>query len=690
MRTRFGGNFLALAFLALLLTLNLQRSIAFGQSTIFTYQGRLNDNGAPATGIYDFRFTIYDSTNSPGTVIAGPLTNSAVAVGGGLFTAQLDFGIGVFTGPDRWLQIAVRTNGGDTFNDLTPRQPFTSVPYAIFAGSASNLLGTVPASQLTGTVPLAQLPAGVVTNNNSGTVNLFGTFTGTVNATNGNVATTNFVLNNFAVNFPTNPIWQTNLITGGSNYIINTEIPDGTVVVCPYDNLPPSITNNPRYFGPWKGADYVQQAINSYAQYPNRITGVGGGKILIVGVNYCPAPLTFTNVLQIANNYSAPSSYTNSDNVTSFDLEAPALTVGALVCSVNPCIRLGGALGGGSPTTGPWVNSAITFTMKDLIVSSLDNSPTNLFEMRFGIARLYLGYNWFGYWGTLTNHQDVYGLAGLTVPTINRGIASHNLTIEIIGGGDDLYTVENNSFLGIQGVYFNPDHGTFRDNFFSFCGGSSAWTKSAWTAGATIIVGQNVNSDRVFEHNYFYGCPYTYMTSQGGDLNNYTEQAAGRDVAIGDCNVEGINNTIRVNNGYIVQIGGAGMLIGNSFAATMTGENLAWPPTMAPDAVVTIGSVTTDYRFNMDASGFTLSGGSFNGNGSGLNNLNASALTVGVLPSAQLSGAYLNTITLQNPANSFRGSFTGNGSGLTFTNAAGAAFRLVVNDTTNGLIWVPQ
>jgi len=684
MQPRFAGNLLAPAFLALLLILIPQFSTVLAQGTTFAYQGRLNDNGAPATGIYDLQFAVYDSTNSPGTVIAGPLTNSAVAVTNGLFAVQLDFGTGVFTGPDRWLQIAVRTNGGVTFTQLAPRQPLSPVPYAIFAGSASNLSGTISATQLNGTLPLAQLPAGVITNN-SGGVNLSGTF----NATGGNVATTNFVQNNFAVSFPANPVWQTNLITGASNYILNTEVPAGTVVVCPYSDLPPSITNNPSYFGPWKGTDYVQQAINSCAEYPSRIAGVGGGKILIVGINYCPAPLTFTNTVQIANGYSAPASFSNSDNITSFDLEAPAFTVGALVCTVNPCIRVGGEEP--SPQNhGRWIYSSIIFTMKNLIVSSLDNSPTNLFEMTIGIPRLYLGYNWFGYWGTLTNHQDGDSLAGLTVTAINQGIAQHNLAIEIIGGGDDLFTVENNSFLGIQGVYFNPDHGTFRDNFFSFCGGSSAWTKSAWTAGATILVGQNVNSDRVFEHNYFYGCPYTYLTSQGGDLNFYTQDAAGRDIAIGDCNVEGTHNTIRVNSGYIVQIGGSGMLIGNSYAATMTGGNLGLPPSLYPNAIITIGGPTNDYRFNMDASGFTLSSGSFNGNGSGLANLNAAALTGGALPAAQLSGVYPNTVALQNPTNSFRGSFTGNGAGLTFTNAAGAAFRLLVNNATNGFILVPQ
>src|SRR5215471_15583450 len=95
---------------------------AFAQGTAFTYQGRLNDGANPASGSYDLRFTIYDSTNQPGTVIAGPLTNSAVGVTNGLFTVTLDFGVTPFTGANRWLDIGVRTNGGATFAALSPRQ----------------------------------------------------------------------------------------------------------------------------------------------------------------------------------------------------------------------------------------------------------------------------------------------------------------------------------------------------------------------------------------------------------------------------------------------------------------------------------------------------------------------------------------------------------------------------------------
>src|SRR5271155_3151110 len=75
---------------------------ARAQGTAFTYQGQLNAGGAPANGSYDLQFTIYNSTNSPGTVIAGPLTNFAAAVSNGLFSTVIDFG-NVFTGGSYWL-----------------------------------------------------------------------------------------------------------------------------------------------------------------------------------------------------------------------------------------------------------------------------------------------------------------------------------------------------------------------------------------------------------------------------------------------------------------------------------------------------------------------------------------------------------------------------------------------------------
>ena len=119
------------------------------QGTAFTYQGRLNFNGPPAAGNFDLRFAVLDA-NTNGNQLGGALTNSATAVTNGLFTVTLDFGAGIFTGPDRWLEIAARTNGGVTFTLLTPRQAITPTPYAIFAGSASNITGVINSAQLGG------------------------------------------------------------------------------------------------------------------------------------------------------------------------------------------------------------------------------------------------------------------------------------------------------------------------------------------------------------------------------------------------------------------------------------------------------------------------------------------------------------------------------------------------------------
>jgi hypothetical protein len=117
------------------------------QGTAFSYQGELNIGGSPANGNYDFTFTLYNASTS----VAGPVTNSTVPVANGLFTAVVDFGPGVFTGTNYWLGIGVRTHGVGNFTALTPREPLLPTPYAVFATSSSNLLGTVPSTQLSGT-----------------------------------------------------------------------------------------------------------------------------------------------------------------------------------------------------------------------------------------------------------------------------------------------------------------------------------------------------------------------------------------------------------------------------------------------------------------------------------------------------------------------------------------------------------
>ena len=137
-----------LIVLTLLSTLNSQFSTAFAQGTAFTYQGRLNNGGSPASGTYNLTFTLFN-TNTTGVAIAGPVTNNAVIITNGLFTVLVDFGSGVFTGATNWLEIGVETNGASPFATLAPRQQLTPTPYAIYAEGAGNLSGTLSASRLT-------------------------------------------------------------------------------------------------------------------------------------------------------------------------------------------------------------------------------------------------------------------------------------------------------------------------------------------------------------------------------------------------------------------------------------------------------------------------------------------------------------------------------------------------------------
>ena len=244
---------LALVLLALFFSLNHQCSTARAQGAAFSYKGNLTDGGSPANGAYDLTFTLF-GTNSGGDILGGPLTNLATTVSNGLFMVALDFGPGVFTGSNCWLDIAVRTNGGDTFVELTPRQPILPVPYSVMAYSASNLLGTLPMSKLSGKIAMSQLPAGVVTNGATN-VNISGTFSGNgsglassnqwATAANANITNLNlsgsFIATNPAANYflfnmtGTNPpAWQQPMIAqtiqgGNLNYL------DTLLIGCAYD-----------------------------------------------------------------------------------------------------------------------------------------------------------------------------------------------------------------------------------------------------------------------------------------------------------------------------------------------------------------------------------------------------------------------------------------------------------------------
>jgi len=141
--------------------------------TAFTYQGRLNDSGAPANGNYDMIFNLYDDATN-GTALGTFSIFGAVPVSNGLFTVELnsygEFGTNAFNGQARWLQIGMRTNNNNAMNpwiNLSPRQPLNCAPQAMFAQSASTadsamMAATVPDGAITG----SKLASGAVQANN--------------------------------------------------------------------------------------------------------------------------------------------------------------------------------------------------------------------------------------------------------------------------------------------------------------------------------------------------------------------------------------------------------------------------------------------------------------------------------------------------------------------------------------------
>ncbi len=107
--------------------------------------------------------------------------------------------------------------------------------------------------------------------------------------------------------------------------------------------------------------------------------------------------------------------------------------------------------------------------------------------------------------------------------------------------------------------------------------------------------------------------------------------------------------------------GSTGDVTGNNFAGN--GANL----TALNATQLTSGAVPSAQLSGTYSSAVTLNnaGNSFTGNGANLTALNATQLTSGTVPSARLSGTYSSAVTLNNAGNSF----TGNGGGLTNVNA---------------------
>ncbi len=130
--------------------------------TAFTYQGQLKQNGSPVNGSVSLSFKLY-STPTGGSPLG--TVNQSLNLANGLFTTQLDFGASTssaFDGSERWLGISIASDP-----ELTPRQPLTAVPYALYSSGNWGLSGNVGTSPVTNFVGTTDNQALVFKTNNA-------------------------------------------------------------------------------------------------------------------------------------------------------------------------------------------------------------------------------------------------------------------------------------------------------------------------------------------------------------------------------------------------------------------------------------------------------------------------------------------------------------------------------------------
>src|SRR5713101_3818615 len=678
--------------LLLLLSSLISQLSAFAQGTAFTYQGRLNDGGAPATGIYDLRFTIYDSTNNPGVVIAVPITNAATGVTNGLFTATLDFGAGIFAGADRWLEVAVRTNGGGAYTTLTPRQQLTPTPYAISAGNLSGALrvelNTNGGPNLIGGSPANQVDAGVqgATISGGGTLNYFGfPYTNRVSADFGaigggiaNLAQSfgSFIGGGYgntvepglgyysaivggALNRIRSDAFDSFIAGGDGNVIgngvsyasigggyLNTNASSYSVIAGGQYNTTEPFTDSSAIGGGWlnviqSGADQsvIAGGNANGIQTGARESFIGGGFANTIQTN---AAFSFigagTGNLIGSNSVWGTIAGGQQNSIQS---NSPSATIGGgqnnLIQPYGQYGTIGGGVGnvaGFLSTVGGGQGNAISNAAFGTIAGGVAN----------GIAYA-VQYGTIG--GGHLNQISQFA-HGSTIAGGWSNSILFNVQISAIGGGFGNVIRTGGDYSSIGGGQFNTNGG-----YISLISGGQNNT-IAPLADHSVIGGGGDN--RIIGSL----ASAVYATISGGQSNSIQANVIYSTIS------GGLANTVQSNAQYATIPGGAsnsvagnyGLAAGRRAKANHSGA-FVWADSTDADFASTASN-----QFNVRATG----GVRLETRGAGAT-IDGLQLLSGVVPSSSIAGTYSSAVTFNNPADNFNGSFTGNGGGLTNVNA---------------------
>jgi Chaperone of endosialidase len=658
---------------ALVGSLLIQINSASAQSTAFTYQGRLNDGAGPTSGSYDLTFALFDAA-SGGAQQGNTITNTATSVTNGLFTVTLDFG-NQFPGAARWLEIAVRTNGGGAFATLSPRQALTSTPYAVQSANAASAVsaGSVAAGNITGTLTTGQLPSSVVTNGASG-LSISGSFSG-----NGSGVT----------NVPGTMPWQSvagSTVTAAANQAYLLTNNGATTVTLPTTaNVGDIVTVSGVGSNGWEVVAGLGQAVarspagiywtdnnNAPSTYWRSVASSADGTKLVAVFNV-PGPIytsTDSGVTWSANT-NAPSTYWYSVASSADGTKLVVLQFGHLIyTSTNSGVT--------------WsTNNNAPSTNWQSVASSADG--TKLVAVVYG-GRIYTSTNSGVTWSTntnapATNWSSVASSADGTKLVAVAGGASGPMGGFIYTSTDSGVTwsarahydswssvassADGTKLVAVVSpgqIYISTDSGlTWSANFNA---PSTYWQSVASSADGTKLVAAvggdftgpiytSTDSGVTWSANNNAPSSYWYSVASSADGTKLVAVVYPGQIWTSVGSYSGSSGVTAqfqyLGNGVWEPVGeSAGQIVG-----TLPVSNL-------PSSVVTNGE-----------SGVTLSGtfsGNVSGNGSGLTslvNLNASQLTSGMVSDARLSA----NVALHSGGNTFSGNqnFTG-GSIITLDN----------------------